>query len=272
MGSLALAELQRRLSRWIRDPDSQPRLRGAEDPGTSVEDLVRSDARAAASRRLAVYADAYHARIRHALSHDLPVLAACLGEDGFHDLVKLYLLSSPPGHPSLRFAGSRLPAFLSGHPAAATFRRRWPFAPDLARLEWALVDAFDTADARVLRREDLLRVRQHVFECLQLFFHPSVSRLSLRWPVHRLVEAPPPSEQPARSEPTELLVWRCREEPRFRALATDEALALDAARAGAPFGALCTRLAQVLGEEAAAPRAARLLASWLDDGLLRAEP
>lgn len=268
MGSLPLGELQRSLARWIREPETHL-AEGPAEPAPRLEDVVRGDSRAPAALRLAVYVEGVPARIRGVLERDLPTLAACLGEDGFHDLVKLYLMACPSRHPSLRFAGAGLPTFLAEHPAADPFRRRWPFAPDLARLEWALVDAFDAPDADVLERRDLEQIQLDAFEELQLFFQPSVSRLSLAWPVQRIVDGPSPAGPPAAPEPTEILVWRQRERARFRVLAPDEARALDAARAGASFGALCTGLAQELGEAAAPPRAAALLAAWLDDALLR---
>src|SRR5262249_9518821 len=77
------------------------------------------DARA----RLAVYAQAYIARIAGVLAADYPKLQAWLGPGAFAALVAPYLRAYPTRHPSLREAGAHLPAFLDG--AAA----------DLARLE-----------------------------------------------------------------------------------------------------------------------------------------
>ena len=181
-----------------------------------------------------------------------------------------YLLVHPPRHPSLRFAGARLAGFLAA--AAAPFRRRWPWAADLARLEWALVDAFDARDAPPLTRERLARVPLAGWPELRLAFHASVRIMCLAWPVHvtragwERGEPPPP---PAGAGATWVCVWRRAERVRYRAVEPLEADVLEAAIAGAPFSALCTRAAQALGDDAAPAFVAERVGRWLGDELLR---
>jgi hypothetical protein len=246
-----------------------------EDEDAGLAAWLRGDARAPAALRLDVYANAYFARLLGVLREDFPALAAALGELAFHDLVTAYLIACPPGSFTLRDAGERLPAFLSaGSAEAAFFRVRWPYAADLARFEWALVDAFDAPDAPALRREELAALSPGGWDGLALSLHPASALFALDWPVERLREAfdegsPLPLEGfPQR--PTRLLVSRSGDWVRFRALEADEAALLDAVARGSRFGLLCGRLAERVPEAEAAPRAAALLTRWTLDGVLAA--
>ena len=68
--------------------------------------------------RLAVYANAYFARIHDCLRDDFGALARALGPAAFHDLVKTYLMMHAPTRPSLRHAGAHLAEHLSTEPFA----------------------------------------------------------------------------------------------------------------------------------------------------------
>jgi hypothetical protein len=272
-----LANTQRRLWRLLTAPSGvRAALAEAGDPkGDSLRDLVRGDARGSAALRLEVYANAYFYRIHDVLAEDYGALRAALCEEGFHDLVTAYLLVHPPERPSLRDAGARLPRFLASAPEAAPFRRRWPFAGDLAQLEWALVDAFDAPDASPLTAPELAKLPPADWEALVLPLHPSAALLHLEHPVHHLREAfEADGELPTAPGPeaTTALVWRRAERVLFRALAPLEAELLERASRGAPFGALCQRLAESEGESEAPVRAASLLAAWVEAGLIARDP
>jgi len=223
-----------------------------------------------AAERLEIYANAYFYRILDCLKLDLPALAACLGDDGFHDLITAYLFRHPPRHPSLRHAGDRLAVFLAGE-AAEPFVRRCPWARDLALLEWALVDAFDAADAPILSRETLARVAPDDWSSLCFVFHPSLQALDMDWPVDPVRERWGRDGQvPTRLEPApgSVCVWRRDERVFHRPLQRLEAEALDLARRGASFAELCEQISRQVGDEAAPERAAALLNGWQGDGWL----
>lgn len=246
------------------------------DPaGASLEGWATGDLRAGALLRLEIYAKACFERLHDALREDYGALAATMGAEAFHDLATAYLGVHPPRHPSLRFAGERLAAFLAEDAATAPFRRRFPWAPDLAALEWALVDAFDAPDAPVLGREALAALPPERWAGLRLALHPAAQRLPLRWPVPALRRAwqdERPLSPPEAPRPTPTLVWRRDERVRFRPLEPLEAELLAAAQSGEPFDALCARAAGALGEDDAPAYAAGRLAAWLDAGLVaRAE-
>jgi hypothetical protein len=238
--------------------------------------LVRDDRGIAATDRLSVYANAYFARIHDCLRDDFGALACALGPAAFHDLVKTYLIAHPPTRPSLRHAGGHLAAHLATEPFATIFSRVCPYGADLARLEWAMMEAFYAADSRVLGREHLATVAPGDWASLRFELVPSFELLSCAWPVHGVrahfdrEPGEPAREEAPRlaAEATHLRVWRQGERVRYQAISRLEREALAAVQARETFGEVCERLASARGEADAAPEAAALLSSWVSDGLL----
>lgn len=232
------------------------------------------DARAGAAERLGVYRNAYSARIVAALGEDFPALKHALGAASFDTLAAAYLHEHPSRHPSLRYAGALLPAFIADHisQAAAELRASAPWAADLARLELAITDAFDAADATLLTRADLSALPPAQWDALALALIPGAQLLTLAWPVRALRSAHD-AEQPLALEAfapaTEIvLVWRREERVLHRALEASEASLLARAQHGVRFGELCALAAAQRGDEAGAAFAASVLARWVEDGLL----
>lgn len=269
-----LAATQQRLWRLLTAPSGvRAALAEAGDPeGRSLEGFAVSDSRAGAALRLEIYANAYFERIHDVLARDFETLARTLGEEGFHDLVTAYLCVHVPSRPSLRHAGERLADFLAEHAAAEPFRRRWPWAADLARLEWALAFAFDAPEAAALEREQLAAVAPEGWERIVFALRPCVRRLALAWEVAPLREAFEAGCEnrvpPAEPAPNGLLVWRRGERVSFRSIDDEERELLARVEAGAPFGALCEWLAARHGAGAAPARAAAWLAAWVGAELL----
>jgi len=270
--------VQRRLWRLITEPEGVQAALAAEGDasGAALATLLRGDRGLAAADRVAVYANAYFVRIHACLRDDYGALARTLGPDAFHDLVKTYLMAHPPARPSLRHAGARLAEHLDTEPFRSIFGRRCVYAADLARLEWAILEAFDAVDGSVLARETLAGLPPEAWGELRFDTTPSLQLLALAWPVNSIRErydaedddatwAEPPALSP---ESTHVRVWRNEERVRYRAISKLEADALAAVQRGEPFGALCERLAGAVGDAEAAPRAAGLLEAWLTAGLL----
>ena len=237
----------------------------------AVEAWIRAGRGIPAHERLRVYANAYLARIESVLREDFGALSAALGEGGFGDLVRLYLMAHPPCGYSIGRVGERLPSFLR-EPATEAFRRRFPFAADLAALEWAITDVFDERDADLLASDVLARLPAEAWAELHLELVPAQRVLELAWPVQRIRDAwSAASDLPAlTSVPTTLLVWRHAEAVYQRALPPDEAHALACVRRGDDFGGLCEEIAAFDPRADAAPRMLEMLRRWLADGLISA--
>jgi hypothetical protein len=237
-----------------------------EEERRHAESLVRAHGTLGAVDRLEIYANMYFFRIRDCIAEDFPALRDTLGPERFHNLITDYLLAHPSTHFSLRYAGQRLPEFLQHHPTL----ERWPWAAELAQLEWAIADAFDAADTPTLRRDDLLDRPAAEWPSLNLALVSSARLLHLRWPVAQVWEAarcgtePPPLAP----EDTAMRVWRQDLQVFHRVVDAAEMAALEIVRAGSAFADICAVLAERLGDEAGAQRAADLLSRWLDDALL----
>ena len=233
--------------------------------GAAVPSGLVADAPAfPAARRLAVYHDAYRLRLIHTLCEDFPLLRALLGDVGFGRLAQRYLAACPSRSYTLRELGRGLPAFLARRPALRA----------TAAFEWALLDAFDAADAPTLTAADLAAVPPQRFARLRFALAPGVRVLRLRWNVpqawsawHGGAAATPPARLAA---PLDCLIWRRDQCVYFRTLPADEAIALAPLRRGRSFGAVCNALAQAGEMDTAPARAAQLLASWLAEGLFAA--
>jgi hypothetical protein len=146
----------------------------------------------------------------------------------------------------------------------------------MARFEWALGEAFDAADAEPLSFEQLAAAPAEAWQTLRLSYVPSLRRLALTHQAPQAFQRRDSAtagelDVPAEEAAVEWLIWRpaAEADAQFRSMAHDEAVALDAMRAGADFPRMCAILAGHVGSaEAAAERAAGLLRAWLDAGIV----
>lgn len=221
--------------------------------------ILRGGAAPGVSGHLPVYQHAVPARLSAALRDNFGVLPQLMGDDGFEALALAYQRAHPSRHPSIRWFGEALAAFMAErddlvpHPAMA----------DMARFEWALRTAFDAADATPLQGEDLGGLAAGDWPGLVLHLHPSVQAVVLQWaiaPAWRALQAGADAPEPEPYVHT-VLVWRAGLATRWRSLDPMEATLLDAVAACEPFAALCERSG---GPEAAVAA----LQQWLADGLL----
>ncbi|RZJ10300.1 MAG: DUF2063 domain-containing protein [Rubrivivax sp.] len=252
---------QQQLAAAIRD--------GAEPAGLLAGDFALG---------LEVYRHAYRARLVAALTDNYTVLGRALGDAAFEALGRAYLDARPSRHPSIRWFGHELAAFM-----AEAGDDLVPHASlvDFATMDWALRGAFDAAEAPVLEMATLAALGPDDWASLVLHLHPSVQRVALAyaiepaWRVLREWEPESGTDQPELPEPVPhphtLLVWRQFGETHWRSLEPLEAALLQAVADQAPFALLCERAAAELGDaEAAAPAVIVALQRWLSDGLLRA--
>lgn len=225
--------------------------------------LIRSANGIDAVRRLDVYRNAYHIRLQAALAHDFPALLACMGDEAFGREMAGYLRAHPSSSPSLRDLGRRLPAYLAS-------RGKFCWA-DLARIEWAVLEAFDAADAEVSTPDDLRRTPPPEWQDLHFGFHPSVTLLKVQrqafesWSACR--KGQPLPENP-RHETVPLLVWRGIQGPVVRPLSVECHRLLATLGAGCSFGQACEALLSLLAPDAIAQTAAACLYQWLENGCL----
>jgi hypothetical protein len=220
---------------------------------------------------LRIYQHAYRARLTAALRDNFGVLPQAMGDVAFDALAHAYIAAHPSQHPSIRWFGHRLAEFMEQHSEWVAH----PAFTDLARMEWALRNAFDAADAVPLSAASLAGVPPAQWPSLTFTPHPSVQLLALQWaiePVWRALKALDGDDEPELPEPAAhahvLLVWRAGLETRWRSLDDRAAQLLRAALAGQTFAELCELAATQVGADDAAATAVGALQGWLADGLL----
>ncbi|MCY4284449.1 MAG: DNA-binding domain-containing protein [Thiotrichales bacterium] len=263
----ALRELQRGFQSWV--------LGDASAPPVTVADTDAVSAR----ERLKVYADAIRLRFLEVLGQDYPGLHTLAGDEEFRRLGLAYIEAHPSHHPSIRWFGAHLSAFLR---STAPWREQPVFA-EMAVFEWAKGELLDAPDSPVVGVEDIAAIPPDRWAGIQPRLKPAVRRVTLEWNVPVVWKAidgdetvPAPSRtncagSASRTEcAVEWLLWRQDLLVRWRSIDPDEAWALRRCDTSEDFGAICAGLCERVGEEAAALRAATFLKQWAADGVLEA--
>ncbi len=253
-----LRDLQAAFMAWLRHGDP------------AVTPWVRETASVDRATRLAIYANAYRARLAEALADNYPALHTLLGDERFDALCRQYLDAAPSRTRSIRWFGDGLADFLRQAPDY----RFQPVLAEMARFEWALRAAFDAADDPPLAAGDLRRLPPPRWPELVLRPVAALARLDFAHNVPALWQAIDQGADPIPVErspsPVPWVVWRHDGRILFRSLAADEAGALDALCAGQTFTELCAGLGEGRDAAAAAQRAAALLLGWVGEGMLAA--
>ena len=217
---------------------------------------------------LGIYRDAYVLRLIDVIGNDHERLRAYLGEERFRAMARAYIASHPSHHPNARWFAHRRPEFLkSSEPYSGE-----PVLGELAELERALNDAFDGADAKVLRMADLAAIPAERWGELTFKCHPTATsfeaftNVAAIWSALKAGKEPPPPI--LAREPARILAWRNDRTSLFRVLGAEEAMMWAETAKGATFSELCQLLAAYDDPRGAPVRAAGLLKGWLDAGLL----
>jgi len=183
---MTLIELQRRMAEDVRRPltadfEMQETADDGALVGTIAASYIRPNDRLTSFERLEIYNRQYWFRLISAVSEDFPTLNALLGPKRFDPLILAYLNENPSTSWTLRDLGAKLPQFLEAHPEFTGRRHR--LAVDVARLEWAYVDAFDGRLRPPLATEEA----QAIGPESKLSLQPHLQLLELNYPVDNLV-------------------------------------------------------------------------------------
>jgi len=185
---MTLLELQRRMSEDVMRPLSPDfQMQTTTDDGRSTatiaEDYIKPNDRLSSFDRLEIYNRQYWFRVITAVAEDFPALNAALGSEAFDDLVLAYLRENPSSSFTLRNLGSRLPEWLQNHSEFTSGNH--DLAMDIARLEWAYVEAFDRAAIPPVNGADFAGFDGET----KLNLQPHLQLLDLKYPVDELVLA-----------------------------------------------------------------------------------
>jgi hypothetical protein len=112
----------------------------------AIDQVLTRSSHLSAAERLAVYTNAYTARLVDCLEQMFPVLGHTLGEEIFREFARDYLQIHPSRNYTLSTLGERFPAFLADTcpPRESGAPPDWAdFMVDLATLEWIIYEVFD---------------------------------------------------------------------------------------------------------------------------------
>ena len=184
---MKLMQLQRTMARAVMQPltSSERMQRRAPDGGPMkryASRFIKPNDRLTSFERLEIYNRQYWFRVLSALIEDFPGLRAVLGERRFDAMAKAYLIANPSRSFTLRNLGSRMESWLRKNPQWAG--KNQALALDIARLEWADIEAFDGKAEPALRPEDISSADGAK---LKLTLQPYVRLMSFRYPVDDLL-------------------------------------------------------------------------------------
>ncbi len=130
-------------------------------------------------RRFGVYRNNVSSSLIEALGDNFPVVKMLVGQRFFEAVAQVYHRQNYPRVPMLFRYGAEFPGFLEDFEPVQDV----PYLPDVARLEWAWLQAFHAADIPPMPGDALAalpqeRLHEAVFEA-----HPASALVTSRWPV-----------------------------------------------------------------------------------------
>lgn len=181
-----LARLQREMAAAIMQPLAPDEgMRTSTPDGRPMaavaESFIAPNSRLTAFERLEIYNRQYWFRVLGALAEDFPGLRAVVGRRRFEALSVAYLTEHPSRSFTLRNLGSKLVEWLVANPELAGRRHR--LAVDVARIEWAFVEAFDSAERAPLTLDQVATLDDNS----RLSLQPHLRLIALDYPADDLV-------------------------------------------------------------------------------------
>lgn len=142
--------------------------------------------------RLQIYRNHLFTTLTAGLRASYPVVCRLVDERFFGYAADQYIRSHPPRGPCLFEFGASFPEFLAEFEPC----RHLQYLPDVARLEWALNAAIHADDVEPLDPAQLRGLPEDSLALLMLRLDPSLTILSSRWPIDRIVRANRPEADP----------------------------------------------------------------------------
>jgi len=229
--------------------------------------VIAGNARLSPVEQLDIYREQFWLRHIGSLRDDYPSLVHILGDERFEDLCRAYVKEHPPTSFTLRDLGDQMASFI--HAEAPWKEDHLLF--DIARLEWAFIEAFDAADAPPLDASTLASASEEAWVGARLRLQPSMQRLALDYPAHELRGRVRAGEDPERppAKRVHVVIYRAglghetstaAERATLQYIEVD-AMAfelLEALAMGAPLGPACEVLALAHGVTDSAAMEARV--------------
>jgi uncharacterized protein len=201
-----------------------------QNPDAPVPDLF---ARCDAPARFAVYRNNSAIAAIEALKAQFPTVLQLVGDEAFFGAARAFAQDNPPLSPVLAEYGEKFPAFLAG------FLERqgvadMPYLPDVARLDWAVLQALRAPEAEPCPLARLAALDFGAIGAARAKLHPALALVASAWPLLALRDPLGSAIADWRGET--ILVLRASASARLIALAPGAAAFLSACGAGATLG------------------------------------
>lgn len=181
-----LLDIQRRVAAAVMHPLTRQetmlrRRKNGVSNTVEAEALIKPNDRLTSFERLEIYNRQYWFRLYSSFEEDFPGLMAVIGRKQFDALMRAYLTDFPSTSFTLRNLGSHLEEWLREHQEHIEPRKE--LAMDMVRIEWAHIEAFDSAIEPLLDADELAEIH----DGSQLHLQPYLRLLELRYPVDDLI-------------------------------------------------------------------------------------
>jgi hypothetical protein len=173
------------------------------DVPEGLRGLVREDG-LAFDRRLQVYRNNSFVSLTEVLKATFPVVCRLVDEQFFRYAADAFIRACPPRAPCLSEYGSDFADFLAGFAPV----QRLAYLPDVARLEWAINEAYFADDAPALEPARIAALPQERYGTLGFRLRPSCRLVASTYPVDRIWQAHQPDGNV--DTPIDLAAGGCR--------------------------------------------------------------
>lgn len=144
---------------------------------SEAEAIIKPNDRLSSLERLEIYSRSYWFRVLDSLVEDFPGVRAIAGVSEFHAMSRDYLAQHPSTSFTLRNLGSHFVAWLERNQERVHPHEQ--FALDMARLEWAHIEAFDASQRPTVTPEMWARGGENA----ELKLQPYIRLVKASYPV-----------------------------------------------------------------------------------------
>jgi len=138
-----------------------------------------------APKRFNVYRNNVVASLCEALEQSFPAIGNLLGDDYFKALARAFVAEHLPSSPVLMWYGAEFGDFIERFPPL----KAYPYLADVARVEWAWLEAYHAADATPLDPAEIGTVAPDEVGNIRFEGHPASRVFRSQWPVWDLARA-----------------------------------------------------------------------------------
>jgi hypothetical protein len=157
-----------------------------------IETVIAPSQSQSSAERLAIYSQAYYARLLECLRAEFPVLCEAIGQDLFDRFAVGYLQSHPSRSYTLGLLGANFAAYLRDTRPKSD-DTGWPdFLIDLATLEWNFSEVFDGPGVEgqpLLDAREMQSLPAELWPEARLVPVPCLRLIALEYPVQQLYRA-----------------------------------------------------------------------------------